>query len=78
MIQLIFVLVSAICRDILRIKYTVFTKVGLYVKWIKFVLNSIHDAYAQPRVDYEPILWTKIAFRFPAGILDSFSYLFRI
>lgn len=37
-------------------KYTVFTKVGLYVKWIKFVLNSIHDAYAQPHVDYEPIL----------------------
>lgn len=37
-------------------KYTVFTKVGLYVKWIKFVLNSIHDAYTQPHGDYEPIL----------------------
>lgn len=39
-------------------KYTVFTKVGLYVKWIKFVLNSIHDAHTQPvgGVEYEPIL----------------------
>jgi secreted trypsin-like serine protease len=37
-------------------KYTVFTKVGLYVKWIRFVLDSIHDAYAQPHGDYEPIL----------------------
>jgi hypothetical protein len=37
-------------------KYTVFTKVGLYVKWIKFVLNSIHDAYTRPHGDYEPIL----------------------
>lgn len=34
-------------------KYTVFTKVGLYVKWIKFVLDSIHDSHPG---DYEPIL----------------------
>lgn len=38
-------------------KFTVFTKVGLYVKWIKFVLNSIHDAHTQAlQLDYEPIL----------------------
>lgn len=38
-------------------KFTVFTKVGLYVKWIKFVLDSIHDAHTQSvSVEYEPIL----------------------
>lgn len=38
-------------------KFTVFTKVGLYVKWIKFVLDSIHSAHSKTlRVDYEPIL----------------------
>lgn len=38
-------------------KYTVFTKVGLYVKWIRFVLNSIHNAHTQTNgIDYEPIL----------------------
>lgn len=38
-------------------KYTVFTKVGLYVKWIRFVLDSIHKAHAHPQqVEYEPIL----------------------
>lgn len=37
-------------------KYTVFTKVGLYVKWIKFVLDGIHGAHTQSHGDYEPIL----------------------
>lgn len=38
-------------------KFTVFTKVGLYVKWIKFVLDSIHSAHTQPvGTQYEPIL----------------------
>lgn len=35
-------------------KYTVFTKVGLYVKWIRFVLESIHGAHND--AEYEPIL----------------------
>lgn len=35
-------------------KYTVFTKVGLYVKWIRFVLASIHESHAEH--EYEPIL----------------------
>lgn len=38
-------------------KFTVFTKVGLYVKWIRFVLDGIHDAHSHPvAVEYEPIL----------------------
>ena len=38
-------------------KFTVFTKVGLYVKWIKFVLDSIHNDHTQSlSIQYEPIL----------------------
>ncbi|CRK97474.1 CLUMA_CG010863, isoform A [Clunio marinus] len=39
-------------------KFTVFTKVGLYVKWIKFILNNIHNTHTEPLevVEYEPIL----------------------
>lgn len=37
-------------------KFTVFTKVGLYVKWIRFVLEGVHSTYATKVVDYEPIL----------------------
>lgn len=35
-------------------KYTVFTKVGLYVKWIRFVLEGIHNTHTH--IDYDPIL----------------------
>lgn len=53
-------------------KFTVLTKVGLYVKWIRFVLNGIHEAHA-PVDEYEPILW------FPArGIYDSFPSNFTL
>lgn len=44
-------------------KYTVFTKVGLYAKWIRFVLDGIHAAHAPSRVEYEPILRTPSALR---------------
>lgn len=39
-------------------KYTVFTKVGFYVKWIKYVLNTIHDIHNNKNTPttYEPIL----------------------
>lgn len=36
-------------------KFTVFTKVGLYVNWIRFELDTIHDAHTAGS-EYEPIL----------------------
>lgn len=37
-------------------KYTIFTKVGLYVKWIKHMLDEIHATHEFTKTAYDPIL----------------------
>jgi hypothetical protein len=37
-------------------KYTIFTKVGIYVKWIQHVLEKVHVTHNYTLRRYQPIL----------------------
>lgn len=42
-------------------QYTVFTKVGLYIKWIQHIVDSVHSThnFTSPK-KYEPILGVSV------------------
>lgn len=40
-------------------KYTVFTKVGIYVKWIQHIMEEVHATHNSTSKRYEPILKVK-------------------